>query len=127
RKLSAEAAAAPGQWRTDNAPYQREIMDAISDVHTHKVVVMSCAQIGKADAFILNTIGYFMKYRPAPIMLLQPTVNLGASLSIDRLPTKLRDTPALRGLIHNKSRYAGNAIMKKNFPGGQLTIVGANA
>ena len=33
RKLSAEAAAAPGQWRTDNAPYQREIMDAISDVH----------------------------------------------------------------------------------------------
>src|SRR5699024_2227059 len=39
----------------------------------------------------------------------------------------LRDTPALRGLINNKSRYAGNTIMKKNFPGGQLTIVGANA
>lgn len=127
RKLSAEAAAAPGQWRTDNAPYQREIMDAISDVHTHKVVVMSCAQIGKTDAFILNTIGYFMKYRPAPIMVVQPTVNLGESFSKDRLATMLRDTPALRGLINNKSRYAGNTIMKKNFPGGQLTIVGANA
>ena len=127
RKLSAEAAAAPGQWRTDNAPYQREIMDAISDVHIHKVVVMSCAQIGKTDAFILNTIGYFMKYRPAPIMVVQPTVNLGESFSKDRLATMLRDTPALRGLINNKSRYAGNTIMKKNFPGGQLTIVGANA
>src|SRR5699024_7408409 len=89
--------------------------------------VMSCAQIGKTDAFILNTIGYFMKYRPAPIMVVQPTVNLGESFSKDRLATMLRDTPALRGLINNKSRYAGNTIMKKNFPGGQLTIVGANA
>ena len=51
---------------------------------------MSCAQIGKTDAFILNTIGYFMKYRPAPIMVVQPTVNLGESFSKDRLATMLR-------------------------------------
>ena len=127
RKLSSEAAAAPGQWHTDNAPYQREVMDAISDIHTHKVVVMSCAQIGKTDAFILNTIGYYMKYRPAPMMVVQPTVNLGESFSKDRLATMIRDTPVLHGLINNKSRFAGNTITKKNFPGGQLTIVGANA
>ena len=60
-------------------------------------------------------------------MVVQPTVNLGESFSKDRLATMLRDTPALRGLINNKSRYAGNTIMKQNFPGGQLTIVGANA
>ena len=29
--------------------------------------------------------------------------------------------------MDNKSRYSGNTIMKKNFAGGQLTIVGANA
>lgn len=127
RKLSSEAAAAPGQWHTDNAPYQREVMDAISDIHIHKVVVMSCAQIGKTDAFILNTIGYYMKYRPAPMMVVQPTVNLGESFSKDRLATMIRDTPVLHGLINNKSRFAGNTITKKNFPGGQLTIVGANA
>ena len=102
-------------------------MDAISDVHTHKVVVMSCAQIGKTDAFILNTIGYFMKYRPAPIMVVQPTVNLGESSPKTGWQPCCGTPPALRGLINNKSRYAGNTIMKKNFPGGQLTIVGANA
>ena len=33
RVLSAESAAAPGRWNTDNAPYQREIMDEIGRAH----------------------------------------------------------------------------------------------
>ena len=31
RRLSAEASAAQGRWNTDNAPFQREIMDAIGE------------------------------------------------------------------------------------------------
>lgn len=127
RRLSAEASASQGRWNTDNAPFQREIMDAIGDVHTRKVVAMMCAQSGKTDGLILNTIGYYMSYHPAPIMVVQPTVNLGESFSKDRLTTMIRDTPILRGLVNTKSRYSGNTIMKKNFAGGQLTIVGANA
>ena len=127
RRLSAEASASQGQWNTDAAPFQREIMDAIGDVHVRKVVAMMCAQSGKTDGLILNTIGYYMSYYPAPIMIVQPTVNLGESFSKDRLATMIRDTPVLRGLVDNKSRYSGNTIMKKNFAGGQLTIVGANA
>ena len=66
RRLSAEASAAQGRWNTDNAPFQREIMDAIGDVHIRKVVAMMCAQSGKTDGLILNTIGYYMSYYPAP-------------------------------------------------------------
>ena len=29
RMLSAESSAEPGRWRTDRAPYQREIMNAL--------------------------------------------------------------------------------------------------
>ena len=65
RRLSAEASAAQGRWNTDNAPFQREIMDAIGDVHIRKVVAMMCAQSGKTDGLILNTIGYYMSYYPA--------------------------------------------------------------
>ena len=57
RVLSAESSAEPGRWHTDKAPYQREIMDAIGDPHIRKVVIMSAAQIGKTDAFILNPLG----------------------------------------------------------------------
>lgn len=39
----------------------------------------------------------------------------------------IRDTPRLTGLVDTKSRYAGNTVMKKNFPGGHITIVGANS
>ena len=31
RRLSSESSAEPGQWRTDRAPYQREILDAVND------------------------------------------------------------------------------------------------
>lgn len=64
RVLSAESSAEPGRWHTEKAPYQRAIMDAIGDPHVRSVVVMSAAQIGKTDAFILNPLGYYMDYLP---------------------------------------------------------------
>lgn len=127
RMLSPEASAEPGRWHTEKAPYQREIMDAIGDPHIRKVVIMSAAQIGKTDAFILNTLGYYMDYSPAPILVMQPTLDMGKTFSKDRLAPMLRDTPRLRDKVDTKSRFAGNTILKKNFPGGHVTIVGANS
>lgn len=127
RMLSAESSAEPGRWHTDKAPYQREIMDAIGDPHVRKVIIMSAAQIGKTDAFILNTIGYYMDYAPAPMLCMQPTLDMGQTFSKDRLAPMLRDTPELRDKVDTKSRYSGNTILKKNFPGGHITIVGANS
>lgn len=126
RRLSAESSAEPGRWRTDKAPYQREIMDAISDPHVRSVVVMSAAQIGKT-AMLLNVLGYYMHYYPAPVLVMQPTLDMGQTFSKDFLAPMLRDTPALQNLVDTKSRYSGNTIMKKNFPGGHVTIVGANS
>lgn len=127
RRLSSESSAEPGRWRTTKAPYQREIMDAISDVKIQKVVVMSAAQIGKTDGFILNTIGYYMHYDPSPIMVLQPTIKMAESFSKDRLTPMLRDTPVLTNKVNDKSRNSGNTILQKIFPGGHVTMVGANS
>ena len=111
RMLSPESSAEPGRWHTGKAPYQREIMDAIGDPHIPKVVIKSAAQIGKTD-IILNAIGYYMKYAPAPIMNMQPTLDMGQTFSKDRLAPMLRDTPVLRDLVDTKSRYAGNTICR---------------
>ena len=40
RRLSSEASAEPGQWRTSRAEYQRGIMNAISDAETETIVIM---------------------------------------------------------------------------------------
>ena len=41
RVLSSESSAEPGKWHTDRAPYQREIMNAVTQSDIEKVVVMS--------------------------------------------------------------------------------------
>lgn len=50
RRLSSESGSKGGKWNTEKAPWQREIMDAITDISVEKVVVMSAAQMGKTDA-----------------------------------------------------------------------------
>lgn len=127
RRLSPEASAEPGRWKTSKAPYQREIMDAIGDIEVQKVVVMSAAQVGKSDACILNPLGYYMHYDPSPIMILQPTIQMAESFSKDRVTPMLRDTPVLAERINDKARNSGNTILQKIFPGGHCTLVGANS
>ena len=112
RRLSSEASAEPGRWRTSKAPYQREIMDAITDMTVKKVVVMSAAQVGKTDAMILNPIGYYIHYEPSPIMVLQPTIQMAEAFSKDRLSPMLRDTPVLRDRVNDK-RYTRNSRTDK--------------
>lgn len=127
RMLSPEASASPGRWKTSQAPYQREIMEAISDNTIEKVVIMSAAQIGKTDALILNPIGYYMHHDPTSILVLQPTIQMAEAFSKERLTPMLRDTPVLRGKVKEKGRDSGNTILQKLYPGGHVTMVGANS
>lgn len=127
RRLSPEASAEPGRWKTSKAPYQAEIMNAIGDIEIQKVVVMSAAQVGKSDACILNPLGYYMHYDPSPIMILQPTIQMAEAFSKDRVAPMLRDTPVLSDKVNDKARNSGNTILQKIFPGGHCTLVGANS
>lgn len=127
RKLSQESSAEPGQWRTDRAPYQREIMDSVNDPDVESVVVMSSAQVGKSE-IINNIIGYFIDHDPYPMLLLQPTLEMAQAYSKDRIAPMIRDTPALSGRISDaRSRDGDNTLLHKKFPGGHITIVGANS
>ena len=102
-------------------------MDAVTDPDIEEIVFMKGSQIGWTS-IIGNVVGYYVHQDPAPILVLQPTVNLAKSWSKDRLAPMLRDTPVLRGKLKDpRSRDSGNTILHKEFPGGHLTIIGANA
>ena len=126
RKLSSESSSEAGQWRTSRAPYQREIMDAISNPLVENVVLMCGAQLGKTEA-LLNTIGYYIDYDPAPIMYVMPTVEMAEGFSKDRVEPMFRDTPTLRAKTEEKERDKNSTILHKRFAGGHLTLVGANS
>lgn len=126
RMLSPESSAEPGRWNTDRAPYQREIMDAVSDDRCYKVVIMSSAQVGKSEV-ILNMIGYHIDYDPAPIMYVLPTDSMAETFSKDRVSPMIRDSKSLKMKVDDaKSRSSGNTIFHKKFNGGHLTFIGAN-
>jgi len=102
-------------------------MDAISDPAVHTVVFMKSAQVG-ATEMLLCVLGYYIDQDPAPILVLQPTVEMGEAFSKDRLAPMLRDTPAMQGKVKDaRSRDSGNTTLHKSFPGGHVTIAGANS
>lgn len=128
RILSTESSAEGGQWITDNAPYEREIMDAISDPDTQRVVVQKASQLGVTDSAILNPVGYFMDQDPCPILVVQPTIEIAEAFSTDRLAPMLRDSPRLHGLVSDpRTKNSSNTLRRKAFKGGFVALGGANS
>ena len=127
RKLSPEASSEPGRWVTDRAPYQKGMMDAVNEAGISEVVFMTSSQIGKTE--ILNNImGYFVHQDPAPILFIQPTLDMAETWSKDRLAPMIRDTDALTALFKDpKSRDSNNTLLHKKFAGGHITMAGANS
>lgn len=127
RQLSSESSAERGQWRTSRAEYQRGVMDAICDSRNKQVVFMKSAQVG-ATEILNNAVGYYVSQDPSPTFVIQPTLEMGEAWSKDRLATMIRDTPCLTGLVAEpNSKGVGNNLLRKAFPGGFITIGGANS
>jgi len=123
--LSAESSAEGGRWRT--LPYQKGIMDAITDPNVEQVTLMKSARVGYSK--ILNhLIAYHIHQDPCTIMVCQPTLDDCQSYSKEEIQPMLRDTPCLHGLVSDpKSKDGNNTLLQKNFPGGTLSLVGANS
>ncbi len=123
--LSQESSAEPGKWRS--YPYQIGIMDAVTDPLVWKITLMKSARVGYSK--ILNhTIGYYAHHEPCPQLMVQPTVEDSQGFSKDEIAPMIRDTPVLNQLVSDpKSRNTDNTILKKAFPGGSLTLIGANS
>ncbi len=77
RRLSPESSAESGVWRTDRAPYQREIMDSFNDPDIQRIVWMKSSQVG-ATEILLNVIGYYIDQDPAPMLIMQPNTRHGS-------------------------------------------------
>lgn len=127
RRLSPEASAEAGKWSTSRAEYQRGMMDAISDPRIEQVVLMTSAQIGKTE-IINNICGYHVHQDAAPMLVVQPTLEMAKSWSQERFAPMIRDSDVLANIIGDpRSRDSGNTILHKVFRGGHISIAGANS
>lgn len=127
RRLDSKTSAEPGQWYTDRAPYQRELMDVVTDRYTQTIVFKKSAQVGFTE-ILINVMGYFIDQEPDPILMVLPTVDLARDFSKDRLAPAIQASDALRDKVaEQKSKSGDNTMLNKSYPGGQLTLAGANS
>ncbi len=123
--LSPESSAESGKWTT--IPYQKGMMDAMTDPLIEQVTIMKSARVGYTK-ILNNFIASNIHQAPCPIMLVQPTIEDAEGYSKEEIAPMLRDTPALHGLVSDaKAKDGSNTILTKLFPGGVLGIVGANS
>jgi phage terminase large subunit GpA-like protein len=102
-------------------------MDAFNDPSIRRVIGMFSAQTTKTT-IIENVVGYHAHHDPCPIMVVQPQLDIGEAFSKDRISPMIRDTPALkRRFASAGSKSSGDTLLHKKFPGGHLTIAGANS
>ena len=127
--LSPESSAQSGRWTT--LPYQKGMMDAVTDPKVTQISCMKSARIGWTK--ILNAaIGYFIHQSPCSILLVQPTIEDSKGYSKEEIAPMLRDCPVLQKIIFQDSeekgpKDSGNTILSKAFPGGVLSMIGANS
>lgn len=128
RILSEKASNEPGPWRTSRTPYLRDIMDALSSTSPYETVVfMKGAQIG-ASEMGFNWIGYIIDNAPGPTLLVMPTVDTMKDNSRIRIDPMIQDCPQLQAKIGEaKSKDSSNTTLMKEFPGGFLSMIGANS
>ncbi len=125
--LSSEDSAEPGRYAFDRAPYQRGVFEALGDPTIRRVVLEASSQVGKT-LIAKGSIGYYIDQDPCPILFVTYSLDMARTFSQDRFDTMVRDTPCLTGRVHEATaRDSGNTTFHKKFPGGHITMVGANA
>ena len=103
------------------------MMEAVNDPEVEQVVIMTSAQVGKTE-ILNNVLGYYIAHEPSPILVVQPTLEMGEDWSKDRLSPMLRDTECLTKVIGDpRAKQTGNTLKHKSFPGGYITVTGANS
>ncbi len=127
RMLTSATASEAGRWRTDRAPFQREIMDAFTQAGIWQIVIIASSQVGKTE-MELNMLGRLIDEDPGSVLFVQPTLGLAEDFSKRRVSGMISACPTLAQKVSDaKTRDSANTIFMKQFPGGSVTFAGANS
>ena len=127
RYLARGTSAEAGKFSCDRLPYQREPMESLTDPEAASTVLMWAAQLGKTE-ILLNTIGYFVDASPAPMLIVQATLDTARKFSQKKLAPMIDESPSLKKCVRDpRTRDSGNTVLSKEFRGGSLVIAGSNS
>lgn len=127
RRLPTSVSNRSGEYRLDEYPYLREILNALSVHHSaRRVVVMKGVQTGVSELG-LSWLGYCLDLAPAPIMLVQPTEPALNLFVTQRWGSLIRDTPVLRDKAASMGRRRVESKDVVEFPGSVIKFAAAQS
>jgi len=109
-------------------PPQREMFNEIFNPRNREVVFKMASRLTKTMT-VLGAIGYCIAEAPRKILVMWPKIGDSEEWSKKHLMGELVDpTPALQNLLQDGRgrRLANNTILSKIFPGGYISMFGAN-
>ena len=123
RILPKETSKEPGPWRTDRNPPARGIMESLSPHSGAEIVtVVAGVQTVKTES-LNNLVGYIIDHDPGPLIVCQPTQELGNAWKLMRFDPLIDTIPSLKRRIRTtKRRESANTLGRVKFPGGWLII-----
>ena len=104
----------------DTAPWQAEVMDALSDPETSEVGLMGPAQQGKSEIG-LAWIGWSIEHDPADMIVCQPDKSLMQDFVVRRISPMITNIKVLKAELLEKA--SADNIFLKQFRGMLLTSV----
>lgn len=112
----------------DLTPYAQGIFDALDDESVNEVWVRKSAQVGFTQIGI-GWIAAQIDLAPAQDMLVQPTLETARDFNRRKLQPAIQGCAPLRTKVRRQiSRSSeGSTAMVKQYPGGSLTLTGANS
>lgn len=125
--LSAESSSTPGKWKT--RPWQKEIIDAMTDQITPTVVFQKPTRVGYTKMLDI-VIGYYIHQRPSVQLHYQPNADEAKGFAEDELEPMIRDNFEIRNLVETpniRGRTKREKTIKKLYPGGYAEILGAES
>ena len=123
--LSPEASSVQGDWET--LPYQRAIMDAISNDDIEVITFMKSARVGYTK-MVCAAIGYFAEHKQRSQVVYQPTDSDASDFVKDEIDPLLRDVPVVKAAlkVDPDKKSKDNTRTVKAFAGSTLHILGGH-
>jgi len=126
--VSAKSMSGRRHFSTKDAPYQRTILEGLTDKSVQLTILVGASQtLGKTE-IMNNLLGYAMHWKPQSSVVMYPTIEAAEKYSKKKFMGLVNATPELSALLKSsKSRDSGNTILVKDFTGGSVYFVGANS
>ena len=121
--LSAESSSRPGKFTPHG--FQREILDAMCDDMTQRVVLMKSARIGY-NIMLSAMVGYDIAENPCTTLIYSPNDKLAQLLGKTSIEPMIRDNPIVKQRLQTTANSTRKEkITFKQFHGGYLEILSA--